>query len=865
MCCVLLNPGAARGRQAMLTQEEGKNNHRPEVVIVGHAHVDAVWLWDRTETKEVLTETFERVLGLMEKYPDVTFAQTSAQYFEWLEIEQPGLFGRIRSMIAEGRWEIVGGMWIEPDCNMPSGESLCRQLLAGMRYFQRKFDVSIRVAWLPDVFGFAWTLPQILHDAGIRSFFTSKLIWQTRLPFPHNVFWWESPDGSRVLGYQTPGLYNNVDVYEVNKQATRFFDGTSIGCFLAPFGEGDHGGGLREELVEAVHRNPYPVQMRFGNAHEYFDNLERLLPASTPVVRDELYLNTHRGTLTTQAFMKRANRRGESAILGAETMSVLAMLSGTHTPDTRSLSGAWKHLLFNQFHDALPGSSIKPVYEDARQDFAELFDCVETVMTESIAAIARSIDTSAFDHPIVVFNPLGWDRSEFVRLVLTETPETTSVPDRLEVVDSTGHVCPSYVRWLGSEHAELWFRPRSVPAFGYSVHDIRTRTSDSMFKSLVTASADTQTSDVVIENELVRVTISGQTGIVTSLFDKRLSTECAGSGGIGDIELYQDETTKESAWNICRGRSYAIEMAEPPSLVEQTNQHVRVATLFRFAQTGRKDSVFRVCVTLCASDPLVYFETHIDWNAEFVTSRVRFDLAGLGDSARYEIPYGAIDRRDPTSPDANPYEREKWEVSAQTWISCPCDEGARSTVLLNDSKYGFAQAGSNMYMTLLRSPHYPNPTTMGLTSREDGPTDQGPHTIAFALYSVASGPDTLDGALYMRGKQFNTPMQAFYVARKPSNSIGSDRSMIYSLLKVSPEALVATACKISEDSDGIVVRLLECNGEPHDAEITLGFPFATAERVNILETPSGDSCEVRGQTIRTHVKPHQLVTILIRP
>lgn len=849
----------------MSIQEETTQNHENEVVLVGHAHVDAVWLWDREETKEVLRDTFERVLRLMDKYPDITFVQTSAQYFEWLELEQPDLFERIRSAIEGGRWEIVGGMWIEPDCNMPSGESLCRQLLTGMRYFREKFDISVHVAWLPDVFGFAWTLPQILLDAGIRSFFTSKLIWQTRLPFPHNVFWWESPDGSRVLGYQTPGLYNNVDVYEVNKQATRFFDNTTLGCFLAPFGEGDHGGGLRDELVQAVHRNPYPVRMRFGNAHEYFEKLEQTLPASTPVVRDELYLNTHRGTLTTQAFMKHANRRGESAILSAETASVLASLYNGHETDTNSLLRSWKHLLFNQFHDALPGSSIKPVYIDAQKDFDKMFDCVATVMDDSLTSLTRSLDTSAFNHAVLVFNSLGWDRSELTRVVLTDDSFVQAEPEQVEVLDSTGSLCTSFTRRISAEGVELWFRPRSVPAFGYSVYDVRLGTSKPVPAADVTTTVDSRTGDVTVENSCVRVCISGQTGVVTSLFDKLLGTECAGPDGIGGIELYQDETTKESAWNICKGRLYDIETVASPLCTEQSNQHARIVSRYRFGQAGRQDSEIHMYISLYANDPLVYFEVDADWHAEYVTSRARFNLAGLGDSVRYEIPYGAIERRDPTSPGANPYEREKWEVSAQTWISCPCDDGSRSVVIVNDSKYGFAQSGSNMYMTLLRSPHYPNPTTMGLGSREDGPTDQGLHTIAWALYSVKTGQKTLDSSLYRQGKEFNAPMQTFPLKSGYAERDRSDRSLAQGLLSITPDSVVATACKIAENGQGIIIRLLECDGTAQDVEISLSHSFSSAERVNILEAPVTEQCEIHGRSIRTPMKPHQLATVMIRP
>ncbi|HIC95605.1 TPA: alpha-mannosidase, partial [Candidatus Bipolaricaulota bacterium] len=392
-CCANMGMGREKGREEKEKDKEGI------YYLVGHAHIDAAWLWTREETIRVCHDTFSSVLKLMRSYPEFRFVQSSAQYYEWMEERYPELFMRIKERIKEGRWEVVGGMWVEPDCNLPSGESLVRQLLYGKRYLKEKLGVDVQVAWLPDTFGFPWTLPQLLVKAGIRYFLTAKLNYKASLPFPYNVFWWVAPDGSRVLACQTVGGYaEHEEALAPEALARKLLQlrrRHGIDELLVVYGKGDHGGGPTEEMLERARRlnlssreRRSPPRIVFSTAEGYFKRLEEMASSSPkeiqlPQVEDELYLKTHRGTYTTQAKVKRNNRRAEHLLEAAEKFSTIAWALGMsgcgygYGYPREGLHRAWKKLLFNQFHDILAGSAIPQVYEDAERDFQEIFEVAE--------------------------------------------------------------------------------------------------------------------------------------------------------------------------------------------------------------------------------------------------------------------------------------------------------------------------------------------------------------------------------------------------------------------------------------------------------------------------------------------------------
>src|ERR1700691_1212585 len=411
-----------------------------DIHLTGNAHIDAAWRWPWTETVEVVRQTFGTALQLMDEYPKYTYTQSAAAYDEWVEQKYPPEFAEIQKRVKEGRWEMVGGMWVEPDLNMPDGESQVRQLLIGKRYFQSRFGVDVRIGWNPDSFGYNWQLPQIYKRSGVDYFVTQKMAWNDTNQLPLKLFWWQSPDGSRVLSYFPHDYVNEIDPVDMAKafaHARQDNPGTTEMMHL--YGIGDHGGGPTRAMLDSGDRWLAPdkayAQLHFGDAQGFFSAVEKELdtahvpvwnyktlaagdtklpppPAglwSLPVWNDELYLEFHRGVMTTQAAHKRNTRESEEEMLNAEKWSSIAWLSGAPYPAPQ-LNEAWKKVLFNQFHDLAAGSGIGVIYKDAQRDYDMVRFTADDVSAAALADIASRVDTRspAGAVPVLVFNPLAW-------------------------------------------------------------------------------------------------------------------------------------------------------------------------------------------------------------------------------------------------------------------------------------------------------------------------------------------------------------------------------------------------------------------------------------------------------------------------
>lgn len=806
-----------------------------DVSLVGHAHIDAVWLWDHAETKEVLNNTFGRILDLMDEYKDITFIQTSAQYYLWMEQENSELYKRIKRYVDEGRWEVTGGMWVEPDCNMPDGESLCRQILYGQKYFEQKFGKKCRICWLPDVFGFGWTLPSILKEGGMDYFFTSKLIWQTRLPFPENAFEWKGPDGASVIGYQTPGLYNNLDVYGVYKQSIKFKTRTGYGFFLAPFGEGDHGGGLSKELVEMVHNQVHAMNCVFGNAEEYFVKLEKELK-NLPVINDELYLNTHRGTLTTQSNMKAYNKFFEKLLNATEKLEALSAAKGNERT-SKALLEDWYCLLLNQFHDALPGSSIKKVYEDADVDFAAMRKSVESIMFSDLESLTADLDTSWATNPMAVFNPLTWTVDREYEI---EAPADSAFYDKDIRLQA---------QYEGNNKYKVYI-PDMKP-LSFVVIDIREDVSKN--KSNIDVSEDM--SVYVLKNKYYIAKISKLTGRLESFIGAN-GIDIAGERGLGSLELYEDFTTSESAWNICKGRYYNLEYMNDAQIVEIGQLYATVCSSYRYIDEAGDTSTFKMYYTIHQYSPILEIKADIDWHAKYVTCQAIFDYKSAKDVSRFQIAYGTIDRMDSHSKDANPYIRERWEVSGHGWVCTENAEGTVGQVVFSDAKYGYGQEGNAMHLTLLRSPIYPNPAVMGLTPREDGHTDQGRHILRYGIASFGSCTSMME--LHRLAAEF-TAMDIVLAMKTGQIGKASESGLIAG----HTDGIYINTIKLAEDDNGYVVRLFETEGTSGKKTIEFTREIADACEMNILEEKKDVKVEMESNKITFDVGHNSIKTLKV--
>lgn len=780
----------------------------------------------------------------MERYPGFTFCQSSAQYYKWLEEQYPQTFKKIKQRVKEGRWEIVGGTWVEPDGNLPSGESFVRQFLYGKRYFKDRFGVDVRVAWMPDSFGYACTLPQLMRKSGMDFFLTQKMSWNDTTAFPYYLFTWVAPDGSAILAHQCVGTYSeNVIESQILEQMKASMARQQLGELLVLLGAGDHGGGVTADMIERARefvegsKKPKGV---FQTAQGFFDILAKIPVTRIPKVQDELYLQYHRGTYTTQSRVKQNNRRAECLLETAEKFSTIAMRYA-YPYRSADLNDAWQLLLLNQFHDVLPGSAIPDVYKDSEECFGSIFRTVDSVISESLSAIAAKIDTTGDGKSLLVFNPLSWTRSGVV-----EVP-TQAIGEAAEIDDEKGGAIPFQIV---DGKTKLIFLAQEVPSIGYREFSVR-ETKRARTRPSGSLSARETPKTIKLENEFLIVEVEKTTGHVASIVDKKAKRETL-KGPANVIQVFDDTPVSGrkavaypvdaevfDAWEIYihqqEGGAHVVELNDPLEvrLVEDGPVRARVSMKYKHTQEDRPDSLFTQEVILCAKVPFVEFRLDVDWHASHRLAKVAFPLAINSEHTTYEAPYGFITRLDPTSPRATLADKAKYEVPGQKWMDHSSEDGSYGVSLLNDCKYGFDTANDVIRITLLRSAAYPIgmravfnlPVDVGDSIE---PTDQGTHHIAYGFYPHCS--DFKQALVPRKAYEFNYPL--IPLPEPPHKGI---LPKLHSFLSVQPDNLILTVIKKAEDSDDIILRFYETSGEDAKAEIQVDSGLVEVRETNLLE------------------------------
>jgi len=817
----------------------------------GNSHIDMAWLWPWTETVEVVHNTFRSALDLMREYPDFKFSVSAAQAYSWMEEKYPDLFQEIEQRVREGRWEIVGGMWVEPDLNMPGGESLVRQLLTGKSYFHKKFGVDVNIGWNPDSFGYNWQLPQIYKRSGVDYFLTQKLLWADEFTkFPYRLFWWESPDGTRVLTYFPHNYAADTDA-EYMAQDLAFWSKSIYGddtsnhpTMLHLYGVGDHGGGPTRTMLDNAARLMQPdvvyPKLQFSTAASFFQELQKKLPTlKVPVWKDELYFEYHRGVLTTQAETKRQIRTTEELLLNAEKLSSLASFYG-YPYSSEDLDQSWKRLLFDDFHDIFPGSGIAVNYLDAKRNLDDVGRTGKEILRGSLNALAAHIRTTGPGVPVVVFNPLSWTRSEVTELEAQLPSNTKSV----EVVDETGKAVPSQLLAKDKETNRVRVLALvSVPSLGYKTYFVRAATQASPVTAGLKAAADT------IENEYLRLKIDPATGCMTSLFDKKLMTESLAlpetdSGGpksliCGNLlQAFRDTPKAWDAWNVDADFEkvhWDITSSEEVKLVESGPLRAILRVKQRF-----QNSTFVRDIVVRAGSPRVDVKTSVDWHEKHILLKVGFPLSAHNDKAAFEIPYGSIER--PTTRNT-PAEQAKFEVPALQWADI--SDAKHGLSLLNDSKYGYDAKGNVLRLSLLRSPEWPDPHA-----------DEGHHEFTYSIYPHAG---TWREALTVRtGYDLNYPLLT-HQTEKHDGSLPE----AHSFLKIEQQNVIVTALKKAEDGDDLILRFYEWSGKSGDVRLEFGVPVESALDVNLMEKPAG-SLTVEDATVIVPTKAYEIRTVKVR-
>jgi alpha-mannosidase len=856
-----LDHGDQAGFDASLKQSQAKLEalkpwlQQFNIRIVGNSHIDMAWLWPWTETVEVVRNTFQSVLDLMREYPDFKFTMSSARTYEWMQEKYPDLFKQIEQRVKEGRWEIIGGMWVEPDLNMPDGESLVRQILVGKRYFQKNFGVDVKIGWNPDSFGYNYQLPQIYKKSGMDYFVTQKLLWAHEFTvFPYKLFWWQSPDGSRLLTYFPHDYAGGIDAEPLGTDVSIWMP--SIFGKTAPekpemmhlYGVGDHGGGpTRIMLDNADHLRAQDAvfpKLEFSFARDFFSDLEKKLPSmQVPTWDGELYFAYHRGVFTTQAETKRRIRRAEETVLNAEKFASLASLYGRAYPQD-DMELTWKNLLFDHFHDIMPGSGIAVNYLDAKRNLEGVDRAANDVTMGSLREIAAHVNTQGggipSEVPVLIFNSLSWPRTE-VTEVEAQLP---SPANQIEVVDSTGNLVPSQLISVdGDTHRARLLLLANTPSVGYRTYFLRPRMSAQATPTFLVASANS------LENEFIRVRIDPQTGCVTSLFDKRSGTEALApaetdTGGpktsvCGNLlQTFVDKPKQWDAWNIdadFEKQHWDLDKADEVNLVESGPLRADIQIKNHF-----QNSTFVRDVILYAGVPRVDVKMQAEWHEKHILLKVAFPVSAHSDKAAFEIPFGSVER--PTTRNT-PAEQAQFEVPAQRWADI--SDSTHGFSLLNDCKYGYDAKGNVLRLSLLRSPEWPDPHA-----------DEGHHEFTYSLYPHGGG--WKDALTIRRGSELNYKLTSLAFS-KHEGTLAPEHSFV----QTQSDNVIVTALKKAEDENALVVRYYEWAGKEGDVTIQLPPGAISAAETDLMERATG-SIPIRDGGFTLHTKPYEIKTIKVQ-
>jgi len=836
---------------------------------IGQSHIDAAWKWRLAETHQKVYRTFDQAVRHMELYPEFTFSQSQPAFYEWILEEHPELFKKMVEMEKRGQWIITGGMWVEPDGMMPDGESYVRQRLIGQRFYLEHFGRISGFAWLPDTFGYNPNLPQITARSGAKYMWAKKMTTNFETVFPFHNFYWRSPDGSEVLTTLNPfavgleffvhgelGKFKDTR-YLLKPGARRWFDysvpPSEIEAALSDdwlyvianfYGEGDGDQGPTPLEVKIQRRLAAKGLTEFSTPGEFYSRLEGQADR-LPVWTDELYLERHRGTLTTHAWVKRANRLAESLMRAAEPLRSLLSLFGTGYPRD-ALEGVWKLICLNQFHDILPGSSIPEVYQDARVHYDRIHGDARGLIRsgmESLASMVRAEPPVKGAEAVLVWNPLGWERGGLARV---ESPGQGAY----KVLDRRGEqvACD---RW----DAEIVFRAKQVPSMGYKLYYLEKGKPASTEELAVTKSADS----FLLENAFVLVKVDRRTGHITSLVRKASGRDLI-SGPSNRIMAFHDRHKEHRAWNI-----QADYLEHPIPVPREAEVELTTGALFaevaarrELEQEGRT-TTFTQRVRLAPGDPLVYIDLDSEFHMHNALVKLEFNTSLQSDTVWADGAYLAVGR--PTDP-RTPAQKARWETACQKWMDL--SDGEDGLALLNNGKHGFSLTpdGRGYRLTVIKGAEYPQAYSDAVNVRhykkgELPYTDQGPHHVELAL--LAHPGDWRKARLWEAGYEFNTPLVA------QAGAGGGGLPSQGSLLALESATSYIGSVKLAEDDNSLVVRLVEAAGESGPARIRLGMGLEIHEawETDLLELDPR-ALRSSGASVSINMGPWQIRTIKIR-
>jgi alpha-mannosidase len=807
-----------------------------DIIGVGHAHIDVAWLWTLGQTVRKSGRTFSNVLRLMEQFPDYRFSQSQAQLYQYTEQHYPEIFEQMKQRVQEGRWEPMGGTWVEPDCNATGAESLARQFLLGRSYFRKHFgDVDTPVLWLPDTFGYSWALPQLIKQAGMKYFITHKMSWNQYNQMPYQFLWWQGLDGTRVLTHflTTPSgweylpystTYNGlVSAAEVFGTWKTFRQKETYNELITAYGYGDGGGGPTREMIENIGQlanHPGAPRVHPGTVREFMDRVETEIADHLPVWNGEFYLEYHRGTYTSQSRNKRNNRKSEFLLHDAEFLAACANLMANYQYPHADIAKAWELICLNQFHDILPGSSIGAVYVDSAKDYQTIRELGEKVREEAISALAKTLpaNTAIFAANTISF---GGRRIGFLEGARN---------DGTHLLDPQGNVLATQPVEGGTLVEVPNLEPYSVVALGEGSGE--TEVSGGLLSA-------TQEGDRnVLENALLRLEINA-VGDITRIYDKQADREVLPPDTVANaLVAFEDRPMNFDAWDIdifYEDRTEKLEGVESITVTE----HGPLRLAVEIKRTYRS-SQLRQNIYLYRDSRRIDFDTWIDWHEQHILLKAAFPANVMSPVATFDVQWGNVQR--PTHRNTS-WDWARFETCAHKWADL--SEGNYGVALLNDCKYGYDIQDNLIRLTLLKSATNPDPNA-----------DQGEHLMTYSLLPhQGDWREEVIPAAY----DLNVPL----ILRRVSGST-ANAALSGSLVSTSSPNVVIETVKLAEDGNGLIVRMYEDHRNRGAITLKTGFALAEAYHCNLLEE-NEQSLPTQNHQVQMEVRPYEIITLRLVP
>lgn len=815
----------------------GKREMEATVSAVGHTHIDVAWLWRLRQTRDKTSRSFATVLKLMEEYPDYRFMSSQAQLYEFIRQEHPAIFARIRESVRQGRWEPEGGMWVEADTNISSGESLVRQFLVGKRFFRNAFGADCKILWLPDVFGYSAALPQIMKQCGINYFMTTKISWNEYDKLPYDTFLWRGIDGSEVLTH----FISTMDTVKEEKDWITTYNGDLnpsqvIGCWqryqqkdlnrdvLFAFGHGDGGGGPTHGMLERGRRMHMGIEgcpkVEFQFARDYFDRLQKDIAGRKRLPRwvGELYFEHHRGTLTAQASAKRWNRRSEFLYHDLETLESLVNLDHLSSYPSAALLEGWKVILLNQFHDILPGSSIREVYEDSQKQYEDLHRTGGRMLEKALQQASRRVGLAR--DSLLLFNTLGFSRREVAEM---QRPQHTGFLLR---DPQSGAVLP----WQKTFDGKIIFTSPEVPAKGYCA--ISVEAGEQRQTTPLTATLremHTPFFDLTFDEAMQ----------IASLIDRRTGRSVAPQGEpLNRLIVYEDRPFEHRAWNVqayYTEKSWVLSDVSHAEVLECGPVRAVVLVERKFLH-----SVIRQYITAYAELDRIDIRNEIDWDDSYLLLKTDFPVDVNAVKATFDIQFGNIER---VTHENTLWDFAQFESCAHKWADL--SDNSFGLAVLNDCKYGYSAKDGHIALTLLRSANDPQPKQ-----------DCTHHTFTYSLYPHA-GPAAISRVV-QEGYSLNCPLYTMF-----SNAQKGAWPERFSLACVDADNIILETVKRAEDSDALILRLYETWNRATDCSIRFGRLMEMAAQCDMMEENEA-LLQVEGNRLRLHFRPFEIKTLKVR-